>query len=98
MKVWNVIYTLKESDEFGEPTVRVRTFDSEEKAEKFLAKEFEETRKSYDGNLIFDAIEADNYGNNAEIRLGDSSDGETVEEIHVQHFWRVAMTTVNYTR
>lgn len=98
-KVWNVLYTCVEADDFQNMTTDLKSFATEKDAETYLKKDFTETLQSVEDNSVYDILSKENYGHRAEIKLGtedmEDSENSTVECIHE---WRVWKNTIGSKR
>ena len=95
-RIWNVVYTIVENHNFQEPYVRIlASFDSEEKANGFLERDFDTVLNGMEnGETVYDIIDSENNGNNATVKLGWKSRSVTdYDMIECVHKWRVIMQT-----
>ena len=97
--VYNLIYTMLETDDPLNAVVRIQTFSTEKAAMDTLEAEYDDMVKSIeDGNTILDCVRKENNGNNARIDLGYESQYESdavIPEVETRHEWRVAKTTID---
>ena len=97
--VFNLIYTMMETDDPLNAVTRVNTFSTEEAAINALKYEYEEMVKNIDNGLtVLDCVGKENNGNNAKIELGYESMDESdagIPEVEKRHKWRVAKTTID---
>jgi len=92
-KVWVVVYSFYNGEDFNDNEVRTKVFDTEKKAEDYLRRDYEAAlSECSDEDNVYDVISAENYDNNAEILVGEK-DGEL---IYQKHSWRVQMKTINF--
>ena len=99
MKVYNLIRTCVEGDNFMEFTSRVRSFSTEKKAEAALKKDYRETLKSLKPlkkRNGLDIVEKDNYGYSAIIKTGyKARSAWDYPEVDTVYAWRITMQTVD---
>lgn len=97
--VFNLIYTMTETNDPLNTVVKVHTFSTEKAAMDALAEEFDDMVQSIEnGNTILDCVRKENNGNNARIDLGYESQDESdagIPEVETRHEWRVAKTTID---
>lgn len=97
--VYNLIYTMMETDDPLNAVTRVNTFSTEAEAINALKDEYEDMVKDIDNGLtILDCVRKENNGNNAKIELGYESQDEYdagIPEVETRHEWRVAKTTID---
>lgn len=97
--VFNLIYTMVETDDPLNAVVSVQTFSTEEAAINALKGEYEDMVKDIDSGLtVLDCVRKENNGNNATIELGYESTDESdagIPEVETKHEWRVAKTTID---
>lgn len=97
--VFNLIYTMMETDDPLNAVTRVNTFSTEEAAINALKGEYEDMIKDIDnGFTVLDCVRKENNGNNAKIELGYESTDESdagIPEVETRHEWRVAKTTID---
>lgn len=94
--VFNLIYTMMETDDPLNAVTRVNTFSTEEAAINALKDEYENMIKDIDNGLtVLDCVRKENNGNNAKIELGYESTDESDAEVETRHEWRVAKTTID---
>lgn len=97
--VFNLIYTMMETEDPLNAVIRVKTFSTEETAINALKREYEDMIKDIDNGLtILDCVRKENYGNNATIELGYESMDESdagIPKVETKHEWRVAKTTID---
>ena len=97
--VYNLIYTMVETNDPLNAVVNVQTFSTEEAAINALKDEYEERIEDIDNGLtILDCVRKENNGNNAKIELGYESTDESdagIPEVETRLEWRVAKTTID---
>jgi len=97
--VFNLIYTMMETDDPLNAVTKVNTFSTEEAAINALKGEYEDMIKDIDNGLtVLDCVRKENNGINAKIELGYESTDESdagIPEVETKHEWRVAKTTID---
>lgn len=95
--VYNLIYSMMETDDPLNTVVTVFTFSTEEAAKKELNKQYEDMVRDADMSVL-DCVRKENYGNNAKIEFGYESTDESdagIPLVETKHRWRVAKTTID---
>ena len=97
--VYNLIYTMLETDDPLNAVVKVQTFSTEKAAMDELDYEYNDMVESIeDGKTILGCVRKENNGTNATIDLGYESQDESdagIPEVETRHEWRVAKTTID---
>lgn len=99
MEIYNLIYTMTETDDPLNAVCKVRSYSTETAAENALKDEYENMVEDIENGMsILDCVRKENNGNNARIDLGYESQDETdagIPEVETRHEWRVAKTTID---
>ena len=86
-RVYSVVYTCINADDFQNPHITVKSFLEREKAEKYIKKDYESTLKIETAESVLDIVEHNNYGHHAYIKMGMGDDiNSAVECIFL---WRI---------
>lgn len=96
--VFNLIYTMTETNDPLNAVTRVNTFSTEDAAINALKGEYEDMIKDMNGLAVLDCVRKENNGINAKIELGYESTDESdagITEVETRHEWRVAKTTID---
>lgn len=86
-RVYSVVYTCINADDFQNPHITVSSFLTQEKAEEYIKKDYESTLKMESAESVLDIIDHNNYGHHAYIKMGMGDDiNSAVECIFL---WRI---------
>lgn len=84
-RVYSVVYTCINADDFQNPHITVKSFLTQEKAEQYLKKDYESTLKIETAESVLDVIDYKNYKHHAYIKMGNDINND-VECIYL---WRI---------
>lgn len=99
MEIYNLIYTMTETDDPLNSVCKVRSYSTETAAQNALKDKYEKMVEDIkNGKSILDCVRKENYGNNARIELGYESQDESdagIPEVETRHEWRITKTTLD---
>lgn len=86
-RVYSVVYTCINADDFQNPHITVKSFLTQEEAAQYIKKDYESTLKIETAESLFDIVDHKNYGHHAYIKMGLGDDiNSAVECIFL---WRI---------
>lgn len=86
-KVYTVVYTCINADDFQNPHITVKSFLTQEKAENFIKRDYETTLKIETAESILDILDHNNYGHHAYIKMGMG--GDINSPVECIFLWRI---------
>ena len=88
-KVYSVVYTCINADDFQNPHITIKSFLTQEKAEEYLKKDYESTLKLETAESILNIIDHKNYGHHAYIKMGSDGNDFVDSEVECIFLWRI---------
>ena len=92
--IYSVVYTCINADDFQNPHITVKTFPTQEKAEKYIKKDYESTLKLETAESLLDIVDHKNYGHHAYIKMGNSGNDWMDGEVECIYLWRIHTNNV----
>lgn len=87
-RVYSVVYTCINADDFQNPHITVKSFLSRETAEDYIKKDYESALKFETADSSFDIIDCENYGHLAYIKMGIGGN-DVNSEVESMLLWRI---------
>jgi hypothetical protein len=91
--IYSVVYTCINADDFQNPHITVKTFLTQEKAEKYIKKDYESTLKLETAESLLDIVDHKNYGHHAYIKMGIGED-DINSAVECIFLWRIHTNNV----